>query len=65
MYSNFKVSLLLVTNCILIQFFNPLSDNPTNCLSVFDHFVELGLKGLRKLKKGKKRVNGVGLIANK
>ena len=57
MYSNFKVSLLLVTNCILIQFFNPLSDNPTNCLSVF--------KGLRKLKKGKKRVNGVGLIANK
>ena len=22
---------------------------PTNCLSVFDHFVGLGLKGLRKL----------------
>ena len=26
--------------------FNPLSANPTNCLSVFDHFVELALKGL-------------------
>ena len=45
-----------------IHFFNPLSTNstkwsnrlkqlvgqlPTNCLSVFDHFVGLALKGLR------------------
>ena len=44
--------------------FNPLSANstkwsntlkqfvgklPTNCLSVFDHFVELALKGLKRL----------------
>ena len=25
----------------------PLSANPTNCLSVFDHFVGFALKGLR------------------
>ena len=32
---------------------NPLSANPTkwsNCLSVFDHFVGLVLKGLRNLR---------------
>ena len=28
--------------------FNPLNPNPTNCLSVFDHFAGLALKGLRK-----------------
>ena len=37
-----------------IEHFNPLSANPTkrpntlNCLSVFGHFVNLALKGLRK-----------------
>ena len=33
-------------------FFNPLSANPTKwsniCLSVFDHFVKLALKGLKE-----------------
>ena len=40
----------------LFSVFNPLSANitkwsnlPTNCLSVFDHFVILALKGLRCL----------------
>ena len=47
-----------------MEFFNPLSasftkwsntlrqfvgDLPTNCLSVFDHFVGLALKGLKQL----------------
>ena len=50
-----------------VSIFNPLSDNPTkwpntfeqfvrklptNCLSVFDHFVKLGLKGLMCLGAG-------------
>ena len=26
-----------------------LRQQPTNCLSVFDHFVELALKGLKRL----------------
>ena len=38
----------------LVTIFNPLSANPTklptNCLSAFDHFVGLALKGLRHSK---------------
>ena len=32
---------------ILKQFVGRLPTMPTNCLSVFDHFVSLALKGLR------------------
>ena len=57
------VLLLKLKLCKFILFLNPLSDNPTkwsntlkqfvdnlptNCLSVFDHFVGLALKGLTK-----------------
>ena len=60
------LSKLYVSNTDLIEFqLNPLSVNftkwsntlkqfvgnlPTNCLSVFDHFVGLALKGLTKTK---------------
>ena len=52
---------LLVTYYLTYNFYNPLSANPTkwsntlkqfvgnlatNCLSVFDHFVKLALKGI-------------------
>ena len=58
--------------------FNPLSANftkwsntlkqfvgklPTNCLSVFDHFVELSLKGLRSARKYMRKEKGP-LVAN-
>ena len=53
---------VLDPSLLLLKLFNPLSTNPTkwsntfkqfvgklptNCLSVFDHFVKLALKGLR------------------
>ena len=61
-YQNRNLSLLKKDRLIL-QYSYPLSANPTkwsntlkqlvgnlptNCLSVFDHFVKLALKGLRK-----------------
>ena len=57
---------ILLSNYIRVTIFNPVSANPTkwsntlkevvpnlptNCLSVFDHFVKLALKGLIGLKK--------------
>ena len=60
--------ILLITFTIII---NPLSANPTkwsntlkqfvgnlptNCLSLFDHFVKLALKGLKKTAKRKKKM---------
>ena len=62
---------------ILLVLLNPLSTNPTkwsntlkrfvgklptNCLSVFDHFVKLALKGLRKGVKERIRLFDVHVI---
>ena len=56
---------------VLSNTFNPLNANPTkwsntlkqfvgnlgtNCLSVFDHFVNLALKGLKRIKQANKRL---------
>ena len=35
---------------------------PTNCLSVFDHFVNLALKGLKKNENNMKLLDHIGLL---
>ena len=45
-------AILKIKACLILSFLNisPLSaSHPTNCLSVFDHFVGLALKGLTGL----------------
>ena len=68
---------LYVKLLMRLLLFNPLSANitkssttlkqfvgklPTNCLSVFDHFVKLALKGLRKGVKERIRLFDVHVI---
>ena len=62
MMKSFSFSIFISYICFSAVVFNPLNANPTkwsntlkqfvgnwptNCLSVFDHFVKLALKGLR------------------
>ena len=52
-YSAIKPSDLIVNplSANRTKWSNPLKQFVGNCLSVFDHFVKLALKGLKKLQK--------------